>query len=89
MTTAIIQNLRPDNKGRICISSLIEQGVDSFRAYTDKKHRIILEPMAQIPARELWLYQNKPAKESLQKGLKQAAKKQTKSLGSFAKYLKD
>ncbi len=42
--------------------------------------RIILEPMAEIPARELWLHKNRKAYESVQKGLDQAEKGKIKTL---------
>jgi hypothetical protein len=47
--------------------------------------RIILEPMVEIPAREVWLYENKAALEKVKKGLSQ---KGTIKRGSFAKYSK-
>lgn len=87
MTALAIKTLRPDSKGRICIGSLIEEGISSFHAYIDKKNRIILEPFAEIPARELWLHKNQVAFNSVKKGLEQSAAKKTKSLGSFSKHL--
>ena len=47
--------------------------------------RIILEPMVEIPAREVWLYENKVALEKVKKGLSQ---KGTIKRGSFSKYAK-
>ncbi|MBM5781959.1 MAG: hypothetical protein FJ368_00880 [Pelagibacterales bacterium] len=88
MTSVLSKTLYPDNKGRVCIGSLIEEGISSFRAYVDKKHRIILEPFVEIPAQELWVHKNKKALVSVKKGLEQSAKGKTKSLGSFAKHLK-
>ena len=87
MQVASTKTLRPDNKGRICLGKLIEDGVSSFRAYLDENHRIILEPFSEIPAKELWLHKNPAVLASVKKGLIQSKKKQTKSLGSFSKYL--
>lgn len=89
MNTLAVKTLYPDSKGRICIGSLMEKGVSSFRAYVDSRHRVILEPFAEIPASELWLHKNPTALSSVKKGLEQSAKKKTKSLGSFAKHLKN
>jgi hypothetical protein len=86
MTATLAKTLRPDNKGRVSIGSFIEEGVSSFHAYLDKKHRLILEPLAEVPAQELWLHKNKKALNSVKKGIKQSAKRKTKSLGSFSKY---
>lgn len=87
MTTITYKNLRADDKGRVCLGNLIMDGISDFRAYVDKNHRIILEPYAQIPARELWLHKNKKQFAKVKKGLKQSAQGKTKSLGSFSKYL--
>ncbi len=42
--------------------------------------RIILEPMAEIPAHELWVYKNPKVLQKVQEGLKQPGKHY---LGSF------
>ena len=55
-----------------------------MRAYKEND-RIILEPMVEIPAREVWLYENKTALEKVKKGLSQ---KGTIKQGSFSKYSK-
>ena len=89
MNTLAVKTLYPDSKGRISVGSLTEKEVSSFRAYIDSKHRIILEPFAEIPVNELWLHKNPTALSSVKKGLEQSAKRKTKSLGSFAKHLKD
>jgi len=88
MKSLAIRTIRPDSKGRICVGTLIASGVSGFRAHVDAKHRIILEPFAEIPAKELWIHKSPSALASVKKGLEQSAKKQTKSLGSFAKHLK-
>lgn len=86
MKALAIKTIRPDSKGRICIGTLIASDISGFRAHVDKKHRIILEPFAEIPAKELWLHKNPAALASVKRGLEQSAKKQTKSLGKFTKY---
>lgn len=75
-----------DARKRISLAKLLpDYEVCSFRAYTEGD-KIILEPMAEIPARELWLYQNPKALKTVQEGLK---KKGKHYLGSFEKYLSD
>jgi hypothetical protein len=80
--------LRPDSKGRITLGALAE-GVSSYRATVDSSGRIVLEPFAEIPAREKWLFENKDALAAVKEGLKQAAEGKTSSRGSFAKFAKE
>ncbi len=83
---ATYKTLKPDAKGRITIGSLVgDKNISSFHAYIDRQSRIILEPFTEIPASELWLYKNRQALASIRRGIRQSAKKQTKSLGSFTK----
>lgn len=88
MTSLAYKTLRPDSKGRVSIGVFMQQGVSGFRAHVDKNHCIVLEPLAEIPAKELWLHKNPTALASVKKGLEQSKQKKTKSLGSFAKHLK-
>jgi len=83
-----MRTLRPDSKGRITLGSLA-RGVSSFRATQDECGRIILEPYAEIPAREKWLFDNPAAREAVRTGLRQAAEGRTRSRGSFARYADD
>ena len=53
-------NIRPDAKGRIALGALA-RGVSSFQATVEADGRIGLEPYAEIPAREKWLFENKEA----------------------------
>ena len=81
------KTLRPDAKGRITLGKLAE-GVTGFAVSVDENHRIILEPLAEIPAREKWLFENKIALNQVAQGIKEAAQgKLTKK--DFSKYLDD
>lgn len=74
-----------DAKNRISLSKLIKfKDVISVKASILENGDILLKPMASIPARELWLYQNKEALASLKRGLSQ---KKTIDRGSFAQYV--
>lgn len=77
--------LTVDSKKRISLTKLLPGGkISSVRAYKEND-RIILEPMVEIPAREVWLYENRAALEKVKKGLSQ---KGTIKRGAFAKYAK-
>ena len=77
--------LTVDSKKRISLTKLLPAGkISSVMAYKEDD-KIILEPMVEIPAREIWLYENKAALEKVKRGLSQ---KGTIKRGSFAKYAK-
>ena len=74
-----------DSKSRISLSKLLKfKGFSSVKASILENGDILLKPMASIPARELWLYQNNEALESVKRGLSQEG---TIDRGSFAQYV--
>jgi len=77
--------LRPDAKGRICLGKLAE-GVSSFRVSVDERRRIVLEPYAEIPATEKWLFDNPDARESVRRGLVDVAEGRVADRGSVSEY---
>ena len=78
--------LRPDTKGRITLGK-IAKGVSRFLISEREEGGYILEPLAEVPAREKWLFENREAGESVRRGLDQSAKKRTTYRGSFSKYI--
>ena len=60
--------------------------LESGQAILDSSGRIILEPFAEIPAREKWLFENKDALDAVRDGLTQAAEGRTGSRGSFSSH---
>ncbi|MEW6187104.1 MAG: hypothetical protein AB1585_15330 [Thermodesulfobacteriota bacterium] len=77
-------HLTVDSKNRITLTKLIpEANISAVKAYT-RDHRIILEPLVEIPAQEVWLFNNKTALKKVQKGLSQ---KGTIKRESFSKYV--
>ncbi|MDB5038632.1 MAG: Uncharacterized protein JWQ35_2160 [Bacteriovoracaceae bacterium] len=80
--------LRPDGKGRITLGKLA-QGVSSFIVSEYPGGGYLLEPLVEIPAREKWLFENKSALESVKRGLSQSTQRETRSRGSFSKYLNE
>lgn len=78
-----------DARKRVSLAKLLpDYEVCSFRAYTEGS-KIILEPMAEIPAHELWLYKNPQALKDVQEGLKQSKEGKVRKRGSFGKYAQD
>ena len=58
-----------DSRNRLTIGELAG-GFNRVRLYKNKLGEILLKPIVEIPASELWLFQNKEALESVQRGIK-------------------
>lgn len=81
--------LNLDARKRINLSKLLpNMDIRSVKAYTEGS-KIIIEPMAEISACELWLHQNPEALIAVQRGLKQSSEGKTKQRKSFAEYADD
>jgi hypothetical protein len=78
-------SLTVDSKKRISQTKLLPPGnIRSVQAYT-QGHRIVLEPMMEVPVEEAWLFKNKDALRKVLTGLSQ---KGSIKRGSFAKHAK-
>lgn len=76
-----------DGRKRVNLAKILtEADVSSFKVYL-QDDIIILEPMAEIPARELWLYKNPNAMKAVQEGLKQSKQGKVKKRGSFKQHV--
>lgn len=83
-TLGKVTRVRPDSKGRITLGKLAE-GVSSYRVKVESHGKIVLEPFAEVPARERWLFENPEALRRVRKGLAEADVGETVSLGSFSR----
>lgn len=63
------KNLKVDSKKRITLGKLAAEEVTSYDAEVKENGVIILHPKVEIPAEELWLWQNKEAMASVRRGL--------------------
>jgi hypothetical protein len=87
--TKIADSVKPDAKRRVCIpKSLLKEGI-SYHIYTNEAGQIVLDPQITISASEAWLFENKKALASVDKGMAESINGQTIDRGSFAKYTKD
>ena len=59
--------LRPDSKGRIGLGEIANK-VSSYRVTIEKDGKVILEPYAEIPLSEKWIFEDR---EILEKVIKQ------------------
>lgn len=74
-----LKKLKMDSKGRISLGKLVGPQVTGFTAFKDNG-KIVLEPMVDIPERELWLFNNRKAFESVKRGLNDATQGKTSKL---------
>ena len=61
-----------DDRNRLTLGELLK-GSKRVRLYKNDRGEFLLQPVAEIPASEAWLFRNKEAFESVKKGLKDAS----------------
>jgi hypothetical protein len=85
----IADNVKPDNKKRVVLHSvLVREGV-SYHIYANNAGQIILDPQVTIPASELWLFEDKDILGAMDKSMTESADGKLINRGSFAKYAKN
>ena len=61
-----------DERNRLTLGEIFK-GYKRIRLYKNERGEVLLQPVVEVPASELWLFQNKEALESVQRGLKEAS----------------
>ncbi len=61
-----------DDRNRITLGDLF-RGYKRVRLYKNDRGELLLQPIVEIPASELWLFQNREALEGVNIGLKDAS----------------
>lgn len=61
-----------DERNRLTLGELFK-GYKRIRLLRNDRGEVLLQPIVEIPASELWLYRNKEAFQSVQRGLREAA----------------
>ncbi len=61
-----------DDRNRLTLGELLK-GSKRVRLYKNKRGEVLVQPVVEIPASEIWLFQDKEALENVKKGLKDAA----------------
>lgn len=82
-----VGRVRPDGKGRVTLGKFA-QGVSSFAVHKDSEGRLLLEPYAEVPARERWLFANQEAAKRVARGIEDASAGRIRALGSFRRYIR-
>lgn len=74
-----------DDRGRLTLGSIAKK--KNYRVMINELGQILLDPIVNIPEKEIWLWKNQSALKSLNQGLEEATKGETQDLGSFAEYV--
>jgi len=61
-----------DERNRLTLGEIFK-GYKRIRLYKNERGEVLLQPVVEVPASELWLFQNKEALKSVQRGLKEAS----------------
>ncbi len=61
-----------DDRNRLTLGGIFK-GCKRVRIFKNARGELLLQPMVEIPAHEIWLFENKQALESVQRGLKEAS----------------
>lgn len=81
-----------DNKQRVCLSRVLSKeerdDFSLFRIYREKG-KIVLEPVAEVPEKDHWIYKDEKALASLLRGIKDVEEGRLHNLGSFAQYVEE
>ena len=78
-----------DERGRLPMAKTGVRKDDRYAVAVNDDGQILLTPLVSIPRRELIVWENQMLRESLARGLAEAAADQTENLGSFAQYADD
>jgi hypothetical protein len=76
-----------DERGRLPMGKSGVRKDDRYAVAVNDDGQILLTPLVSIPRRELIVWENQALRESLARGLAQAAAGELEDLGSFADYL--
>ncbi|MFC1893483.1 hypothetical protein ACFLYR_05585 [Chloroflexota bacterium] len=84
--TGIAKGIKLDGKKRVVLPKVIVNEDITYHIYTNSFGQIVLDPQVTIPASELWLFENKEALASVDRGMAETTRI---NRGSFAKYVKN
>ena len=73
---------KPDTKKRLSFGRAMDAA--AYDIYRNSLGQIVLDPVKAVPVHEMWLFGNKNALASVNRGLADSAAGRTKHLGSFA-----
>jgi len=87
--TRVSGSVKPDTKKRIVLPNVLVQEDVIYHMYYNSAGQILLDPQVTIPASELWLFENRDALNSVDRGMLESLSGKAVKRGSFAKHVKD
>jgi hypothetical protein len=85
----IANSIKPDAKRRVHLPKVLIREDVTYNVYTNSAGQIVLDPQITIPASEAWLFEDKTALASVDKGMADSVNGRIIDRGSFAKYTKN
>lgn len=76
-----------DERGRLPMGKTGVRKDDRYAIAVNDEGQILLTPLVSVPRRELIVWENQALRESLARGLAQAAAGELEDLGSFIEFL--
>ena len=83
------RNVTADGGRRVVLPKGVASKGVTYRVWVNTSGQIVLDPQVTIPASEVWLFKNKAALATVDKGMAESAGGQTIDRGSFAPYVED
>ena len=85
-----VAEVKLDSKHRISLGRGVSRQASGYKVYCNAAGQIILDPLATVPAYELWLFQNKEAAQMVRQGLEDARKRRVvKAKEDYTRFLSD
>jgi hypothetical protein len=83
------KSVKPDAKMRVVLPKILVREDIVYHVYSNSVGQIILDPQVTISASEAWLFKDKAALDSVDKGMVESDKGQAIDRGSFKKHAKN
>lgn len=87
--TRIADSVKLDAKRRVLLPKVLARKGVTYHVYVNRIGQIVLDPQVTVPASEAWLFEDKAALASIDKGMTESASGRVVNRGSFADYTKD
>lgn len=87
--TKVAHSVKLDAKRRVVLPKALATGDVTYHIYVNRIGQIVLDPQVTVAASEAWLFEDKAALASVDKGMAESVGRRVVNRGSFAKYIKD